>query len=207
MSIHYEFYRNPNSEGTNKKRYHARVVSHGTVSTDRLAREIQKECGLSHVDVKAVIMTLADKLAEHLGEGEKVRLDDIGLFQVNLRCKQEVRTMNGARAENIEFKSVSFRADGYLKDKLKAQKIRRSRYKPHSFPHSEANIEALLTKHFTKREAISRREFQYLTGLVKSTALRTIKKLVEAGKLKNIGSTRSPLYIPTPGHYGSVTDV
>ena len=161
----------------------------------------------SSIGLKAVIMTLADKLAEHLGEGRKVHLDDIGLFQVNLRCKQEVRTMNGARAENIEFKSVSFRADGSLKDSLKAQKIRRSRYKPHSFPHSEANIEALLTKHFTKREAISRREFQYLTGLVKSTALRTIKKLVEAGKLKNIGSTRSPLYIPTPGHYGSVTAV
>ena len=94
-----------------------------------------------------------------------------------------------------------------IRNSLKAQKIRRSRYKPHSFPHSEANIEALLTKHFAKREAISRREFQYLTGLVKSTALRTIKKLVEAGKLKNIGSTRSPLYIPTPGHYGSVKDV
>ena len=207
MSIHYEFYRNPNSEGTNKKRYHARVVSYGTVKTDRLAKEIQKECGLSHVDVKAVIMTLADKLAEHLGEGRKVHLDDIGLFQVNLRCKQEVRTMNGARAENIEFKSVSFRADGSLKDSLKAQKIRRSRHRPHSFPRTETNIDELLTKHFAKKQAITRYEFQFLTGQVKSTALRTIKKLVEAGKLKNIGSTRSPLYIPTPGHYGSVKDV
>ena len=42
MSIRYEFYRNPNSQGTKKKRYHARVVPTGRVSTDRLAKEIQK---------------------------------------------------------------------------------------------------------------------------------------------------------------------
>ena len=202
MSIHYEFYRNPNSEGTNKKRYHASIVSYGTISSERLAQEIQKESGLSHAEVKSVVMMLADKLAEHLGEGRKVTLEGIGQFQVNLRCKQEVRNMHGARSENIEFNSVSFRADNDLKDKLKSQKIKRSRHKPHSLPRSEASVDNLLAKHFSTHPIISRHEFQHLTGQVKSTALRTIKKLVEAGKLKNLGSTRNPVYTPTPGNYG-----
>ena len=44
MAIEYDFYLNPNSQGTNKKRYHARVVSSNRVSTDELAKEIQSEC-------------------------------------------------------------------------------------------------------------------------------------------------------------------
>lgn len=44
MAIEYDFYLNPNLQGTNKKRYHARVVSNNRVSTDELAKEIQSEC-------------------------------------------------------------------------------------------------------------------------------------------------------------------
>lgn len=97
MSIQYEFYRNPNSQGTKKKRYHARVVPAGRISTDDLAEEIQKECTLTVADVKSVLIALADKMGEHLGEGRKVYLEGIGYFQVNLRCKEEVRTISGIR--------------------------------------------------------------------------------------------------------------
>lgn len=200
--ITYEFYRNPDSEGTNKKRYHARVVSFGKVDTEQLAKEIQKECSLTHVDVKAVLMTLADKLAEHLGNGRKVHLEGLGHFQVNLRCKEEVRTTHAVRSENIEFKSVSFRADNGLKKSLKQEKIKRSRIKPHSCQHTDAGIDKLLVKHFETHQILTRREFQYLTGLLKATASRRIKKLVEEGKLKNIGPFRNPIYVPCEGYYG-----
>lgn len=200
--ITYEFYRNPDSEGTNKKRYHARVVSFGKVDTDQLAKEIQKECSLTHVDVKAVLMTLADKLAEHLGNGRKVHLEGLGHFQVNLRCKEEVRTTHAVRSENIEFKSVSFRADNGLKKSLKQEQIKRSRIKPHSYPHTDAGIDKLLVKHFETHQILTRREFQHLTGLLKATASRRIKKLVEEGKLKNIGLLRNPVYVPCEGYYG-----
>ena len=200
--ITYEFYRNPDSEGTNKKRYHARGVSFGKVDTEQLAKEIQKECSLTHVDVKAVLMTLADKLAEHLGNGRKVHLEGLGHFQVNLRCKEEVRTTHAVRSENIEFKSVSFRADNGLKKSLKQEKIKRSRIKPHSYPHTDAGIDKLLVKYFESHQILTRREFQYLTGLLKATASRRIKKLVEEGKLKNIGPFRNPIYVPCEGYYG-----
>ena len=101
MAIEYDFYRNPNSEGTNKKRYHARVVSNNRIFTDDLAEEIQNECSLTIADVKAVLIALGDKLAKHLGEGDKVHIEGIGHFQVNLRCKEEVRTTRAVRSENI----------------------------------------------------------------------------------------------------------
>ena len=126
MSIEYDFYRNPNSQGTNKKRYHARVVSSNRVSTNELAKEIQSECSLTIADVKAVLIALGGKLAKHLGKGSKVYLEGIGYFQVNLHCKEEVRTPHAIRSENVEFKSVSYRADNELKKHLREQKIQRS---------------------------------------------------------------------------------
>ena len=201
MSIQYEFYRNPNSQGTKKKRYHARVVPAGRISTDDLAEEIQKECTLTVADVKSVLIALADKMGEHLGEGRKVYLEGIGYFQVNLRCKEEVRTISGIRSENIEFKNVSFRADIDLKKNLKTQKIRRSRNKPHSMPMTEKEIDAKLTEHFASNPILTRRDFQFLCQQMKPTACRILRKLVEEGKLKNISTPRNPVYVPDNGHY------
>ena len=204
MPIEYEFYRNPDSQGTKKKRYHARVVPTGRISTDQLAQEIQKECTLTVSDVKSVLIALADKMAEHLGEGHKVHLKDIGYFQVNLHCKEEVRTTHAVRSENVEFKSVSFRADTNLKESLKKQKIRRSKNKPHSMPITEQQIDEKLTEHFAQKPILTRRDFQLLCLQVRSTACRILRKLVEEGKLKNISTPRNPVYVPDNGYYGSV---
>ena len=205
MALKYEFYRNPNCATTNKKRYHARIVPNGRVSTDRLAKEIQKESSLTVADVKSVLIALADKMAEHLGDGRKVHLEGIGYFQVNLHCKEEVRTMHGARSENIEFKSVSFRADANLKKSLKKEKIQRSKNKPHSMPITEKEIDAKLTEYFAQNPILTRRDFEFLCMQVKSTACRTLRKLVEAGKLKNVSTPRNPVYVPDNGHYAPVT--
>ena len=201
MALKYEFYTNPNCTTTKKKRYHARVVPNGRVSTDQLAQEIQKSCTLTVADVKSVLIALADKLSEHLGEGRKVYLEGIGYFQVNLHCKEEVRTMHAIRSENVEFKSVSFRADTELKKNLKKQKIQRSKNKPHSSPMTEKEIDKQLTEHFTQNPILTRQDFQSLCMQVKSTACRILRKLVEEGKLKNISTPRNPVYVPDNGHY------
>lgn len=206
MAIEYDFYRNPNSEGTNKKRYHARVVSNNRISTDDLAEEIQNECSLTIADVKAVLIALGDKLAKHLGEGDKVHIEGIGHFQVNLRCKEEVRTTRAIRSENIEFKSVSYRADNDLKKHLRKQKIQRSQTKIHSIPMTEEEIDQALTKHFRTNETITRREFEILCTQMRSTAHRILQKLVENGKLRNVATVHNPVYMPANGHYASVTE-
>lgn len=128
------------------------------------------------------------------------------IIQVTLRCKEEVRTMSYIRSENIEFKSVSFRADSELKKILKQQKIRRSRNKPHSMPMTENEIDKKLMEHFAEKPILTRREFQFLCIQTKSTACRLLNKWVEAGKLKNVSTPRNPVYVPDNGHYAPVAD-
>ena len=196
MSIEYDFYRNPNSQGTNKKRYHARVVSSDRISTDELAEEIQKECSLTITDVKAVLIALGDKLAKHLGEGSKVHLEGIGYFQVNLQCKEEVRTTRSVRSDNVEFKSVSYRADNELKKHLRNQKIQRSQTKIHSVEMTEEEIDRKLMDYFKTHDALTRSQFEVLCTQVKSTAHRILQKLVKDGKLKNVSTKQHPVYMP-----------
>ena len=196
MSIEYDFYRNPNSQGTNKKRYHARVVSSDRITTDELAEEIQKECSLTINDVKAVLIALGDKLAKHLGDGSKVHLEGIGYFQVNLQCKEEVCTTRSVRSENVEFKSVSYRADNELKKHLKKQKIQRSQTKIHSVEMTEEEIDQKLTDYFKTNDTLTRSQFEVLCTQVKSTAHRILQKLVKDGKLKNVSTKQHPVYMP-----------
>ena len=196
MSIEYDFYRNPNSQGSNKKRYHARVVSSNRISTDELAEEIQKECSLTITDVKAVLIALGDKLAKHLGEGSKVHLDGIGYFQVNLQCKEEVCSTRSVRSDNVEFKSVSYRADNDLKKHLKKQKIQRSQTKIHSVEMTEEEIDRKLMDYFKTHDALTRSQFEVLCTQVKSTAHRILQKLVKDGKLKNVSTKQHPVYMP-----------
>lgn len=196
MSIEYDFYRNPNSQGSNKKRYHARVVSSDRISTDELAEEIQKECSLTITDVKAVLIALGDKLAKHLGDGSKVHLDGIGYFQVNLQCKEEVCSTRSVRSDNVEFKSVSYRADNDLKKHLKKQKIQRSQTKIHSVEMTEEEIDRKLMDYFKTHDALTRSQFEVLCTQVKSTAHRILQKLVKDGKLKNVSTKQHPVYMP-----------
>ena len=196
MSIEYDFYRNPNSQGSNKKRYHARVVSSDRISTDELAEEIQKECSLTITDVKAVLIALGDKLAKHLGDGSKVHLEGIGYFQVNLQCKEEVCSTRSVRSDNVEFKSVSYRADNELKKHLKKQKIQRSQTKIHSVEMTEEEIDRKLMDYFKTHDALTRSQFEVLCTQVKSTAHRILQKLVKDGKLKNVSTKQHPVYMP-----------
>ena len=206
MAIEYDLYRNPNSQGTNQTKYHARVVSGNRVSTRELAKEIQNECSLTIADVKAVLIALGDKLAKHLGDGDKVHIEGIGHFQVNLRCKEEVRSTHSVRSENIEFKSVSYRADNDLKKHLRTQKIQRSPTKTHSITMTEEETDRMLTGYFKTHETLTRRQFEILCSQVKSTAHRILRKLMEDGKLRNVATAHNPVYMPANGHYRSVAE-
>ena len=118
------------------------------------------------------------------------------------KCKKEISNPHCVRPENVAFKSVSFRADNTLKNKLREEKINRSKEQFHSRKRTDDGIDDLLAKYFETKPAITRRGFQILTGLLRTTAYRRLKDLVDAGKLENIGANRSPVYIPCVGHYG-----
>ena len=195
MAIYYELHKNPDPIGDAEISYHARVVGSGTVSTDQLIKSMMKGSSASIGEIQGILTMLAEKLTEFLGEGRQVTIDGIGTFQINLQCKDKILDPNKARANDIEFKSVSFRADKKLRTELKKKKILKSKYSKQSMNLSDEQIVEILVEYFKEEESISRKGLLTLCGLTKSTATRTLKRLAEKGVIRNITNDTHPVYV------------
>lgn len=201
MAINYEFYETPSLKDNNKKNYHPRVVTFSKVTTEQLAQEIQQECTLTRADVKAVLTSLADKLAQHLSEGRKIHLEDIGYLGVSLQCSREIHDTEDMKRAPVSFKSITFRADEGLKKKMRVAKLERSTIRPHSATLSNEQIDAKLNEYFATNTIITCRQFQSLCALRSSTAHRQINRLLEEGKLCNVSTKHNPIYTPAEGWF------
>ena len=196
MSILFDFYESPPQEGDgDKKRYHARPMFSGTVSTEMLAAIIHDRSSLSVGDILSTITNLGLVLSEQLQDGRRVCIDGIGYFHVSLSCP-EIRTKKDMRADKVHVKSVVFRAHKHLKSDMMKVKAERSDYRRHSARLSNEEIDIKLTEYFKENQVLTRRDFQSLCQMTQETALRHIRRLLTEGKLKNIGISRQPIYVP-----------
>lgn len=194
MPVNYDFYENPKLPGSTKRtRYHARVITKGTVSSEQLAEEIHERCSLSTADVAAALLALSQITAEKLKDGYNVHIEGIGHLQLTLQCPP-IQSPKEIRAESIHFKSIAFRPSASLKRKLQATRFVRQEEKSHSKLRAEEDIDQRVADYFQKHETLTRAQFQSLCGLTYTTAVRHLKRLREAGKIINIASPRHPLY-------------
>lgn len=194
MPVNYDFYENPKLPGSTKRtRYHARVITKGTVSSEQLAEEIHERCSLSTADVAAALLALSQITAEKLKDGYNVHIEGIGHLQLTLQCPP-IQSSKEIRAESIHFKSIAFRPSASLKRKLQATRFVRQEEKSHSKLRAEEEIDQRVADYFQKHETLTRAQFQSLCGLTYTTAVRHLKRLREAGKIINIASPRHPLY-------------
>ena len=171
MAAKYDFYKTPVSKDSMKRpRFHARIVSSGTIDTDDLAKRIHGRCTVTPADVAAVLISLSEVTAEYLREGKRVHIDGLGYLQVTLQCPA-VQSTHEIRAESIRFKSVAFRPEVELKDSLKTMTLERAKYKSHSRQLGPERIDQLLASYFAEHEYMTRVAFQRLCGLTSSTAV------------------------------------
>jgi len=198
MAAFYDFYPNPPFEKA-KGRLHARAITSGTIGTNELAEEIQSRSTISTADVVAVLSSLKDVAIDHFKDGHRIHIDGFGYFQITLSCPP-VQTENEIRAESIRFKSVVFRPEKELTNKLKHIPFERVARKNHSLKHTEDKMEEKLARYFSVKPFISRIDFQRLFGYTKSTANRHLKKLANEGKLRKSGLHRFPVYEPVEKH-------
>lgn len=194
MPVNYDFYKNPKLADKDEKTHlHARVVPKGTVSSDELAEEIHDRSTLSTADITATLVALADITAEKLRDGQRVYIKGIGYLQMTLQCPP-VESESEIRAESVQFKSVAFRPDAQLKERLSTTHFVRQADKSHSKNYSTEEIDRLVARHFQQNETLTRNQFEALCGLTYSTAVRHLKRLREEGKIINIASQKHPLY-------------
>lgn len=94
---------------------------YNTIDLKSLANEISHSTSLTSSDVKAVIEELMIAFERHLVNGEKIRLDGIGIFKVSF-SGEGAETSEAVTAQNIDTNSirVTFMADSELKRNIRS---------------------------------------------------------------------------------------
>lgn len=204
MAIHFEWYETPVAPGEeDKKKIHARITSNGRVSTDEIRDDIQYRCSLTKTDVSAVLNALSYALGEQLRQGRQVHLEGIGYFFPTLKCTEEVTPETKRKNTKVRLKGIKFRADKALRSNIGEVKLKNTKYTGHSNKLSDEEIDTRLKSYFATQQMMTRRDFEKVCGLMKSTATTHLRRLKAEGKIKNISIPTQPIYVPMPGHYGA----
>lgn len=208
MAILYDWYENPGeSDDSEEKGLHPRIFLNGKVGTDKLCRMIHGRSSLSVGDVKNAFEMLAQICGEELREGREVHIEGLGYFAPILRSTQKVTRSTKNKWSKMELKTIGFRPDARLRGELVGAKASRSKYARHSESLSEVEIDMRLKEYFADHDVMLRYDFQEVCCMTRTTANRHLRRLLEEGKLRNIGKRMQPIYVAAAGYYGISRDV
>lgn len=208
MAILYDWYENPGeSNDSEEKGLHPRIFLNGKVGTDKLCRMIHGRSSLSVGDVKNAFEMLAQICGEELREGREVHIEGLGYFAPILRSTQKVTRSTKNKWSKMELKTIGFRPDARLRGELVGAKASRSKYARHSESLSEVEIDMRLKEYFADHDVMLRYDFQEVCCMTRTTANRHLRRLLEEGKLRNIGKRMQPIYVAAAGYYGVSRDV
>ena len=208
MAILYDWYENPGeSDDSEEKGLHPRIFLNGKVGTDKLCRMIHGRSSLSVGDVKNAFEMLAQICGEELREGREVHIEGLGYFAPILRSTQKVTRSTKNKWLKMELKTIGFRPDARLRGELRGAKVSRSKYARHPESLSAVEIDMRLKEYFADHDVMLRYDFQEVCCMTRTTANRHLRRLLEEGKLKNIGKRMQPIYVASAGYYGVSRDV
>ena len=208
MAILYDWYENlGESDDSEEKGLHPRIFLNGKVGTDKLCRMIHGRSSLSVGDVKNAFEMLAQICGEELREGREVHIEGLGYFAPILRSTQKVTRSTKNKWSKMELKTIGFRPDARLRGELVGAKASRSKYARHSESLSEVEIDMRLKEYFADHDVMLRYDFQEVCCMTRTTANRHLRRLLEEGKLRNIGKRMQPIYVAAAGYYGVSRDV
>ncbi|MCD7972210.1 MAG: HU family DNA-binding protein [Candidatus Azobacteroides sp.] len=208
MAAFYDFRENPNPRGDGKKQaLHPRIVSKGVIGTEKLIDEITYGSSLTGSDIQAVLVALADRIADHLQDGYQVELNGIGKFSATLKARP-VMDKKEIRSVSVSFDTITFRPAKSLRKNVRRGKVKRApigtSFKHSSFLPAEES-KARLIEYLSKNPFITRVEYMKLTGKLKGMALQDLNGWIEKGYLKRNGKTNSSVYMPGD-NYQSFTE-
>lgn len=197
MAVLFDFYESPPQEGQeeDKLRVHARPVFSQTVGTKQLATLLEHRTSLSRGDIYSTLTTLGQVMIEKLQDGQRIYLDGIGYFSVTLRSL-EMETEKDMRADRVGVNDIAFRADKQFKQEVRKAKMKRvNRAANHSARLTPEEVDSRVAEYFKEHPVMTRKSFQGICEMKPGTAFRHIHRLVDEGKIKNVGTQRQPIYM------------
>lgn len=175
------------------------VVVAGTWTTDDIVDTIAQRSSFSSGCVKGVVEELSNFIVNELRNGYNVKIDELGTFSLSLSSR-EVTDKTEIRSASIEIEKVNFRPVPDLARRIGCKaRLERAEcgFAKSSKKYSKAERWVLLKEYLEAHGAITRLAYSELTGLVRSTAARELKRWMEEGILDTKGRHSHAVYVLT----------
>ena len=83
------------------------IVNSEVITTEQLAKDINRACSITEADVAAVLQALGQRIGDALLDGNRVEIDHIGTFSLALTCKNK-RKEDHITSKDIEVSRIVF---------------------------------------------------------------------------------------------------
>ena len=176
------------------------IVNSEVITTEQLAKGINRACSITEADVAAVLQAVGQCLGDALLDGNRVEIDHIGTFSLALTCKNK-RKEDHITSKDIEVSRIVFSPCAKLQHTMRGAVIV-SGGPTGNKQLSDAVIEKRLAEFFTTHHSIQRSEFEHVCECSRYAALAKLKAFVKAGMLEVIGKQNTRAYIPVEGEFG-----
>ena len=105
---------NPRDRDAERKIYPV-VKTHGSLDTETICDNIERNCTATRGDVKAVMKGFVNMMKKHLALGASIKLEDIGFFRVGIHSKGTT-TEEDYTADHIKDKYIQYQPIGKLSE-------------------------------------------------------------------------------------------
>lgn len=190
----------PDVRGNGKRTTYPKMIIEHQVELRRLAREIADGTTFGVGEVEGIICTLVSKMANYMAWGYSVRVNGMGAFAPALQLKagaeREDNSPTRRNATSIEIGGVHFRPDRELIEQI-ARGCKLERAKPRRYTSPSTGREertALALSHLHTHGRLSVAEYIGMTGLSRTSAVRELAKLREAGTVAMQGRGSHSFY-------------
>ena len=200
MPAKYFTYESPDPKKGKKKKFHARVVPNHTIKTDYLVDEIVDMSTFTHGDVKGTLEALSYLIEKHLGYGNSVELDGIGIFSVSVECPKDIDDPKEIKPSNVRFKKVNYKSSLRLKTGLKSMHFQRAAKKNNpEKPAKETRLQNILD-YLEKHTIIHSTECMKINFCSRYQALKDLTELKSENKIIRQGKKGSCIYLLKNNH-------
>lgn len=115
----------PGVTGGGTKKWYAQIVNENELTTDGLAKKIEKFSALSEPDIRGVIIAVENELQEAFAEGRIVKLDKLGTFYPTLSSEGVTNPDDFNADSHIKGIKVNYRPGSRITGSMKTAAFKR----------------------------------------------------------------------------------
>lgn len=196
MTAKYDFLTVPShKEGAQEQVMYPKVVSNGTVSWNKIVREIAQHTCFDRGAVIGVMEAIEERMLYHLQHGYRVQIGHFGSAYVGLKMKRQIQNESEIHAQSIQFDKVKFQVSRGFRCHGKVE--RADRYHKLGKSHSKLTEEqrfALLETYLKENGFIRRIRYSELTGLMRTKAQEELNRWIEEKRIDSAGRGSHKVY-------------